>query len=295
MASSFLPAAAADKTPAKVLFSQVITPADLSTRTVGFYARGCLAGARALPVDGPDWQVMRLSRDRYWGTPELVAFVEKLAEDSHLLDGWPGLLVGDMSQPRGGPMPSGHASHQIGLDVDIWLTPMPDRILTPDERETISATSFIKPGTHTELNKAAWTEGQFKLIERAASYPEVERIFVNPGIKKALCEKAGSDRAWLHKVRPWFAHDDHFHVRLACPKDQPNCREQDPVPRGDGCGSDLAWWLGPIPWMPKLPGKPAPPLTLTDLPAACEEILKAAGLPPSAAGATSPIRAGAVN
>jgi murein endopeptidase len=33
-----------------------------------------------------------------------------------------GLLIGDMSQPRDGPMLYGHSSHQIGLDVDI--TPM---------------------------------------------------------------------------------------------------------------------------------------------------------------------------
>jgi hypothetical protein len=38
--------------------------------------------------------------------------------------GWgKGLYIGDISQPRGGPMTSGHASHQIGLDADIWMLP----------------------------------------------------------------------------------------------------------------------------------------------------------------------------
>ena len=179
------------KTPAKVLFGAVTEPAALPTRSIGFYSRGCLAGAQALPVDGPDWQVMRLSRNRFWGMPELVAFIETLAHDAHQLDGWPGLLVGDMSQPRGGPMISGHASHQIGLDVDIWLTPEPDRTLSADEREKIAATSLIKPGTNTDLDTAKWNDAIARLIKRAASYDGVERIFVNAGIKKELCATAG--------------------------------------------------------------------------------------------------------
>ena len=109
---------------------------------IGSYAKGCLAGGTALPIDGPAWQAMRLSRNRVWGHPELIAFIERLAIGARA-DGWPGLLVGDMAQPRGGPMRTGHASHQIGLDVDLWLTPMPDRRLTGEERETISAVSML--------------------------------------------------------------------------------------------------------------------------------------------------------
>ncbi len=136
-------AAEAQDTPAKILFSRVQGPAPLEARSIGFYSRGCFSGGTALPVDGPAWQAMRLSRNRNWGMPVLVDYIEKLAKDAKALDGWPGLLVGDLSQPRGGPLPSGHASHQIGLDVDIWLMPMPDRTLSADEREKTAATSFI--------------------------------------------------------------------------------------------------------------------------------------------------------
>ena len=129
--------------PAKVLFGAAKTPAPLAARAIGFYAKGCLAGAAALPIDGPAWQAMRLSRNRNWGHPELVGLVEKLAIEAKAHDGWPGLLVGDLSQPRGGPMLTGHASHQVGLDADIWLTPMPDRRLTEKEREDLSATSML--------------------------------------------------------------------------------------------------------------------------------------------------------
>ncbi len=249
-----------DSAPAKVLFSEVQAPADLQSRSIGSYSRGCLAGADPLPYDGPTWQVMRLTRNRNWGMPELVAFIKKFSTDAKASVGWPGLLIGDMSQPRGGPMPTGHASHQIGLDVDIWLDPMPDHSLTSAERDNQVATSYIVPGTHTKLNRALWTDQRSQLIKLATSYPEVERIFVNPGIKQELCNLPGRDRTWLRKVRPWYLHDDHFHVRLSCPAGMQGCLSQDPPPQGDGCGRDLAWWLSDAPYRPAPnPGKPAPP------------------------------------
>jgi Penicillin-insensitive murein endopeptidase len=126
-------------TPAKELFGRKTTPASLATHTIGFYSKGCIAGAKALPLDGETWQVMRQSRNRNWGYPNLVRFLERLAAQAPRT-GWRGLLVDDMSQPRGGPMHSGHLSHQVGLDADIWLTPMPDRKLTRQEREEMLST-----------------------------------------------------------------------------------------------------------------------------------------------------------
>jgi penicillin-insensitive murein endopeptidase len=279
-------ASAQDDVPAKVLFGRMAQPADLQARSIGSYARGCLAGAVQIAVDGPAWQVMRLSRNRYWGMPILVAYIEKLARDAKALDGWPGLLVGDLSQPRGGPMLSGHSSHQIGLDVDIWFDPMPDYTQSAEEREKRGATSYIKPGTNTELRKDLWTPRHSALIKRAASYPEVERIFVNAGVKKELCETAGSDRAWLRKVRPWYKHDDHLHVRLSCPPGMAGCLAQDPVPPGDGCGENLAYWLSDAPYRPPpkpdKPVKPPPEITLAGLPTACRQVLSA-GAPGGAA------------
>ena len=108
---------------------------DASSRIVDLVRRGDLAGAEALPVDGPSWQVMRLNRNRNWGHPALIDYLEKLARDVPRINGWPGLLVGDMSQPRGGPMLTGHASHQIGLDADVWLTPMPKGRLDREQRK----------------------------------------------------------------------------------------------------------------------------------------------------------------
>ncbi len=276
---------------ARELFGAATAPAPLAARSIGGYAKGCLAGGLSLPINGPDWQVMRLSRNRNWGNPRLLDYLERLASDARAHDGWPGLLVGDMSQPRGGPMLTGHTSHQIGLDADIWLTPMPDRILTEQEREDMSAVSMLKdPFT---VDPTVFTLLHVKLIKRAASYPQVARIFVHPAIKKALCQQAaqvGKERAWLGKVRPWWNHHYHFHVRLACPPGTAGCDGQKPVSGDDGCGQELANWYamlkkaaiemakpprpGAKPWVGK------PPLRMAQLPKECGSVLTAGGFEP---------------
>jgi len=264
------------KLPAKELFGRKTAPASLATRSIGFYAHGCLAGAKALPINGKTWQVMRLSRNRNWGHPRLINLLERLSGKAAKL-GWPGLLVGDMSQPRGGPMLTGHNSHQVGLDADVWLTPMPNRELSREEREEMSATMVVAPD-RLDVDPKVWTPGHFAVIKAAAQEHEVERIFVNAAIKKALCRGAGNDRGWLSKVRPYYGHDYHFHIRIVCPPGSTNCEPQPPVPDGDGCGKDLDWWfrdsvLHPRP--PLIPPKPKPPLTMAGLPAECRQVLLA--------------------
>ena len=276
-----LVAATVDQVPAKKLFGAQKLPANLRARAIGAYAKGCLAGAKMLPVNGEAWQVMRLKRNRNWGHPLLVALVERLAREAKQYDGWNGLLVGDISQPRGGPMLTGHASHQVGLDADVWLTPMPDKIFSAKERETVSARLVVK--NHKEMDYKVWTEAHARLIKRAASYPEVERIFVHPPIKQELCRWATGDRSWLAKVRPLYGHNYHFHIRMACPKGEESCKPQgEPKTKdGTGCGEELAWWLGDEPWKKKKrdpnlpPVKPPPPLTLGGLPPDCRGVIAA--------------------
>ena len=263
-------------TPAKELFGRKVTPASLAARSIGTYNRGCLAGAVALPINGKTWQVMRLSRDRNWGHPELIGFLERLASKVPKVAGWPGLLVGDIAQPRGGPMITGHASHQIGLDADIWLTPMPKRELTRLEREEMSATMVVAQD-RKDVDPHAWTHGHMEVIKAAAEDPVVERIFVNAAIKKALCREAGSDRGWLHKVRPWWGHDYHFHVRIRCPADNAGCHNQPEPAEAEGCGSELNWWFSDGVLHPK-PSSPSPPRRgplMKELPPECRQVLTA--------------------
>jgi penicillin-insensitive murein endopeptidase len=71
-----------------------------------------------------------------------------------------------------------------------------------------------------DVDPNVWTPAHAAIIKATAKDPQVSRIFANPAIKKALCREAGRDRAWLRKVRPWYGHDYHFHVRIYCPRGQ---------------------------------------------------------------------------
>ena len=150
----------APSTPAKELFARKSTPFPGPPRSIGGYFDGCLAGAVPLPITGPTWQVMRLSRNRNWGNPQLVRFIERFAKNAKKV-GWNGLLVGDMSQPRGGPMLSDHASHQVGLDVDIWFTPMPDHVQSREEREFGSATDVVASDL-LDVDPEVWTHSAYR-------------------------------------------------------------------------------------------------------------------------------------
>ena len=247
------------------------SPGYPSAQSIGGYTNGCVKGAAALPLQDTGYQVMRLSRHRYYGHPELIQFIQKLGQTtaSHHLGT---LLIGDLGQPRGGPTLSGHRSHQTGLDVDIWFMLSPQanqRLLTTDERENWSAPSMVN--LQTDALTSLWTPGQEKMLELVAEQAEVDRVFVNPGIKQALCrQKSAHSSTWLRKIRPWWKHDDHFHVRLKCPANSPDCDNQEPLPAGNGCDASLAWWFSAeAKNPPKTPPAAAPP----PLPVLCEQLL----------------------
>ena len=266
------------KVGARELFARKVLPAAMPTRVIGSYVKGCLAGAEQMPLNGDTWQVMRLSRNRNWGHPDMIALLKRLSVKAHEDAGWPGILVGDIGQPRGGPALSGHASHQIGLDADIWLTPMPDHRLSREEREDMSAVMMVRDD-RLDIDPKVFTPGHLLVIRDAAQEPAVQRIFVNPAIKKALCREAKGDRSWLSKIRPWWGHDYHFHIRMRCPAGSTECQGQPSQSEDEGCKlADLAYWFKDSVLHPKPspePAKPRPPMTMAALPAACKAVLNA--------------------
>ena len=269
-----LPAAA--EPLAKERFGAVRAASPHRAESFGGYSAGCVAGAVQLPESGPTWQAMRLSRNRHWGHPVLVDFVQDLSRFATRI-GWRGLYVGDMSQPRGGPMLTGHRSHQIGLDADIWMKPAMDLSLSPGQRERISSDS-MQAAEGAYVNRR-WSRAHHELLRAAASDPRVARIFVFPGAKVAMCDAAGRDRAWLRKIRPWWGHHYHFHVRLNCPSGARGCEGQAPPPPGDGCDEARRWQadiLNPPPPDPDAPPpRPRRELALADLPPQCTAVLTA--------------------
>jgi penicillin-insensitive murein endopeptidase len=253
-------------------WAKISTPTHAPSQSIGSYTSGCIAGAATLPLDGPGYQVMRLSRHRYYGHPSLIGVIQQLGQFS-VEQKLGSLLIGDLGQARGGPTLSGHRSHQTGLDVDIWFLlseQASNRPLTANERETWSAPSVVDLQNDT-VDYRHWSLDQAKVLEAAARLPEVDRIFVNPSIKQELCNnKTAATGEWLRKIRPWWKHDDHFHVRLKCPPHSPQCDAQDPLPAGDGCDASLAWWFSAE---AKAPSKNVP-LPPPPLPALCEQLLR---------------------
>ncbi|MFD2741426.1 penicillin-insensitive murein endopeptidase [Sulfitobacter aestuarii] len=262
---------------AKRLFGAKSSSSGQPSAAFGSYAKGCLAGGAQLPETGPTWQAMRLSRNRNWAHPHTVDFVQSLSAKAAQLPGWAGLYVGDMSQPRGGPMLTGHRSHQIGLDADIWMLPPQSLNLSRAQRESISSISMRRANGAYVNDK--WTSSHHQILKAAAQDPRVARIFVFPGAKAQMCADERGDRSYLRKIRPWYGHHYHFHVRLNCPAGLRGCVNQSPPPAGDGCAEAQQWQrniLNPPPPDPNAPkAKLRRELLLADLPAQCQAVLNA--------------------
>ena len=260
---------------AKELFGSEHTASRHVAAPFGGYAKGCLAGGVQLAETGPTWQAMRLSRNRNWGHPNTIEFIKRLSRFAATQPGWNGLYIGDISQPRGGPMLTGHRSHQLGLDIDVWMRPAGDLNLNRGTRENLSSISTRRAnGAFVNEN---WTPQHHQILKAAASDPAVARIFIFPGAKVQMCKDARGDRSWLRKIRPWWGHHYHFHVRLECPSNAGACVNQAPPPAGDGCDQAQEWVdniLNPPPPDPN--AKPAPPrreLVMADLPQQCAQVL----------------------
>ncbi|MDD5657547.1 MAG: penicillin-insensitive murein endopeptidase [Elusimicrobia bacterium] len=238
--------------------------------SLGSYSRGCLRGAVRLPESGPGYEVMRLSRKRFYGHPRLLEFIRSLARKTAANPRLGKLLVGDLGQARGGPTRGGHASHTNGLDVDLWFRLLPaDAPVSARAREKWESPEMVAP-VFRRLNKR-WDPRVIRLLRLAAEEPAVERIFVNPVIKREICRRRGKE-GWVAKLRPWFGHDDHFHVRLACAPGDAGCLPQtDPFPPDNGCGDDLSQWFTEE--MRRKALEPPKPWSMPDLPEECADVI----------------------
>ena len=236
-------------------------------RIVGGPGAGCVAGAIELPSTGPGYETIRQSYSSFWGYPSTITALELLARRAQQA-GLGILYMNDISLPHGGPMAGLHASHMLGLDADVMLDVRPKPALTPSQRNAVAVETLVAPDGR-EVDPQRWSPDIERLIHLATELPGVDRLLVNPAIKRQLCLEAGGDRSWLHLVRPWYGHAAHMHIHFRCPAGQADCRDQAPPPPGDGCDASLDWWFAQL-------DKPAPPVAPSRpprLPAACAGIL----------------------
>ncbi|MBN8891998.1 MAG: penicillin-insensitive murein endopeptidase [Rhodospirillales bacterium] len=258
------------------------TPAPGPLRVIGLGA-GCIAGAERLPDTAPGLQTIRSSHSSFWGAPTSIAALLLLGQRARAA-GLPDIYVGDLSGPRGGPLRGGHVSHQRGLDADVWLdVSAPHPVLPVAARDTLDPPSLVRPDGRA-VDPQRWRPGIATLLRLATGLPGVDRVLVNPAIKRQLCQTVTGDRAWLRLIRPWYGHSAHMHISFQCPPGQPECRQLPPPPPGDGCDASLQWWFDQMDAPPRPPGKPKPP---PKLPAACLAIMAAPPAPTALPTTTS--------
>jgi len=178
-------------------------------------------------------------------------------------------------------MITGHASHQVGLDADIWLTPMPAREFTPRRARR-------NVGDHGGRGRPARPGSIPRCGRRVTSRSSRRRLRTRwcsgysstpPSRRHCAARPAAAIAPGWRKCGRGGGHDYHFHVRLRCPGDSPECKSQPPAGGGDGCGKDPSIIGSPTPCCtpsrrrcreaPK-PGKP-----MSSLPPACRAVLAA--------------------
>lgn len=170
-------------------WQKITHPVPGAAQSIGSFANGCIIGADTLPVQSDNYQVMRTDQRRYFGHPDLVMFIQRLSHQAQQR-GLGTVLIGDMGMPAGGRFNGGHASHQTGLDVDIFLQLPKTRwsqaqLLRPQALDLVS-----RDGKHVVPSR--WSSDIASLIKLAAQDNDVTRIFVNPAIKQQLCLDAGT-------------------------------------------------------------------------------------------------------
>jgi penicillin-insensitive murein endopeptidase len=237
-------------------------------RIVGGPSVGCIAGAVELPPQGPGYQTIHVAISHFWGAPSTVAGIEQLGRKAQEA-GLGNILVEELGRQYGGPMVGGHASHQTGVDADVALDTNHRRALSPNERETIELTSVVR-ADRRGVRPDRWNDDVVKLLALATQLPQIDRILVNPAIKRQLCDTVAGDRSWLRFIRPWYGHAAHMHVHFRCPPGQASCVDLPPPPPGDSCDATLQWWFDQLDAPPAKPGPPKPP---TPLPVECKAIM----------------------
>ena len=204
-----------------VVFTRQPTSRSLS---IGSPSAGRLDHGRRLPPN-PGFRVRRPGRA--YGTDESVRWLVEAVDALHRSDPRaPRLEVHDLSFRAGGPI-HGHHSHESGRDADLSYF---------QQRCPRGVCRFRRIGPE-QLDVAR----QWALFRHWIDRGQVEVIFVDHALQRALYEHARSEGASRRDLNRWFQypraienrgglirhhphHADHFHVRFVCPESDSECR-----------------------------------------------------------------------
>ncbi len=234
----------APSTPAKELFARKATPFPGPARSIGGYADGCLGGALRAADHGPRLAGDAAIAQSQLGQSEAHRLPRTIRPQRARRSAGTACWSATCRSRAAARCITGHASHQIGLDADIWFTPMPDHVLSREEREFNGAVNMVRSRSSRRRSQGMDATRSTQLVRAAAQDPVVTRIFVNAAIKKAMCSEAGiGSRMAVRRCGRGGATPNTFMSASRCPADSPECKPQPPPDAGDGCGHELDYWF----------------------------------------------------
>jgi penicillin-insensitive murein endopeptidase len=187
--------------------------------------------------------------DVRWGTDTLVGLVDRAAKSVRKQFPDAVLSVGQLSKNGGGEVDR-HASHESGRDADVgfYVKSSLGKPLLADHM-----VAFIGDGTAPSWPGAHFDDARnWALVSAIVADPHarVTHLFVATPIRERLlayAAKIGASPAIRTKVAEVLAqphgslpHDDHFHVRIACPSGQDGKCVEQPVAKNHGRGAVMA-------------------------------------------------------
>jgi penicillin-insensitive murein endopeptidase len=197
--------------------------------SVGLPHHGVQTDAIELPESGEGFARYRSQGGFHWGQPALVnGLCEAARQVALALPGGAPLMVGDLSARHGGKI-ARHHSHRSGRDVDLlWYVMLPDGTSTQNS----SFVHLAADGTGRIPRRGAVrldVAREWQLIKTLLSSRllDVQWLYASQPVEELLIEHAVSEsddpelvwRAQTVLLEPLDAlpHDDHLHVRIACP------------------------------------------------------------------------------
>jgi penicillin-insensitive murein endopeptidase len=209
-------------------------PFNKMSLSVGSPNHGSQVRAKRLKK-APYLKVRDSSRERSYGHPSLVLMLDRSAKQ--VAKARPGsvLLVGDLSTERGGAL-SGHHSHQSGRDADLafYARDTKGKAVVLDRFVAFDGEGKAKDGSGLVFDDDRnWL---FVMSLARDARADLAYVFISNPLRARLLAHANKRPEYKkyvplvtgHFMQPENAepHDDHFHVRIRCPKDQEGlCRE----------------------------------------------------------------------